>query len=583
MTNEPRLFLGDLELTQSPTGEVGFNPFVLSVLAEGADLGDPEPVEQAIRSLLRDGELVSTVSYGNRQVVFLVTVTAATAAGLAEGELALALQTGKRNTLDYYPGGIFGAPTRFQVLTSAIQYDYDDEEETFGGERTYRLVCTCLPFGESLAEVTVTAPNVSTIGAATTIDSGSSTVNTTAIGGTTKFVDTTATRDTGVTSAATAADQLYTFDASYSVSQSGVDPGPSRVLSASISADNIAFTPVTVFSLGWVGTSERYAFQAGVSWRYLRVSVRVSRPGNATPAVQSFTFGNVARRTVGGNYSLQTFAVRGSSRAPGSVHTTAAEALGEVLVATIPEDKITGAFRPDVRTNYLNAGTATLSANAQSFFTGGAYNFTTKGTASNPRFDVPAITLRPGSYQVVLRSTRGANNTQGVTAQLVSGAGGTPFGEIGEVTNTFATASANLDFNVIGFIELPPQRTDAPAVDLFVRLIPYSSAAFVVDDIYLLPAEADVSIFNLGTGTLGVNAASNHLWIDAPDQDQPSGGYWRGITTDRSNLTSAIPVATALGLHNFSPGNMRVFVAAETTGAVTDFTYVPHWFTHAGE
>lgn len=599
-----RLLFGSLDLTAGGTGGYKF-----SVLADDADFGSPVPVETAIQSLLQDGSLTSTTSYDNRTTTFVVKITAIDGGALAAGERALALETGKRNSLVWYPPGGFVQPTRFQVVTSSLTYEFDDMSE-IQLERVYRLKCEALPFGQSLNSVTTSASGLS---AATTLDtcdavggwsivSGGNAADITA-DATIKY-EGSASVKCGHFADAAVSSGFYTYyysttnqdtvtptvpystgagsymsvwvqlDSTYSPSGVDVVGGLKTVAMTSTGAGTQTFSPVAVETAtgGWV----RYAWPVNPGLTVTKVVfTTVQYWASAIVGRKYVHYDLIGLSATGAAKRLvHSLDIRGSARTPGSLIVQApGTALGEVFACSFPEDAQPLGFAPDCRRYYTGSSTVADTA---------AINGTAiTGSAS---FDVPLTTFNPGTFQVIVRANHTtANPVLTVTAQLYIG--GVAVGSVMSVDGTPIIASGGTSeyaFMSIGFIGLPQQSIQAPGSTAVVRLtVPFQNGMTRIDDVYIAPVDAAVSVIDCGTGAVSATGASSYLWIDAPSIDQPGGGWWRGVSADRTNAVSAIPTARALGRHLMTPPRMRAFVTSPAAGLSLYVDYVPQWFTHA--
>lgn len=146
-------------------GVVSEGPFWFSTLAD-VSWGEPQPVEVALNSLLRDGGLVETDSDGNREVSLLVEVQSSDPIGLGQGVALLHRATGKRTTLKWLPPGM-DVRTVFRVETSSLGNPSSFDDLAFlKHKQVFRLRLVCLPytFSDSLTtEVAEGIPSVGTI------------------------------------------------------------------------------------------------------------------------------------------------------------------------------------------------------------------------------------------------------------------------------------------------------------------------------------------------------------------------------------------------------------------------------------
>lgn len=122
--------------------------FSIEALGGGADFGNPAPVSEVVRSLMRDGDLTTTTRDGNRIASFYVRVRGNSWQALADGEAMLLSEVDKPNTLTWrVPSG--GPPTCFDVVRSWSEFAFEDLSEVLRQERIFRIFFECLPYGRS--------------------------------------------------------------------------------------------------------------------------------------------------------------------------------------------------------------------------------------------------------------------------------------------------------------------------------------------------------------------------------------------------------------------------------------------------
>lgn len=182
MSDYGSLWLGALDL------RADYGSYQLEVLADGTTLGSPKSVLTELESFVADGSLAALTGVENRELEVTVLITAATKAGLAQGEAALVGQCSPlhgrpwRTTFSWTPPDS-GVANVFDVTAAWPEHRFDDLSE-LRFDRYYSLTLTCLPFAraQGLASASLAAPSASpptstTINACTSLSgwSGSAT------------------------------------------------------------------------------------------------------------------------------------------------------------------------------------------------------------------------------------------------------------------------------------------------------------------------------------------------------------------------------------------------------------------------
>lgn len=137
-------------------------PWKCETMAAGSDLGNPVPVVEEVASMLADGDLSTVTSYGNREIVFRIRISAHDGESLAQGASALLAEALKTlpSPLHYTPK-IRGAWTcAFDVVTAKIEGDYSDGwdvDEAYEHSRYYVVSWNCLPWAHDLESTVIPA------------------------------------------------------------------------------------------------------------------------------------------------------------------------------------------------------------------------------------------------------------------------------------------------------------------------------------------------------------------------------------------------------------------------------------------
>lgn len=611
------LFDNDIELYGG-----GEDVYWFSALAEGTSWGEPQPVEVAVASLLRDGQLVESTGNGNREVTLRVTVHSTDPVGLAEGRARLDRATGKRTTLVWrdsdYPATVFDVETSAVVAPGGF-----DDLEYKRNELTVGLRLVCLPFTRSLEPV-VDDAGTPPSDAGTLLSNLESTTGWAqyqspfGVGGAigTEYTVSGSVFFEGAGSLRAKPYYAYTeygyptvlFGWADQVTGWSYSTGTGGYLSirlkgshADLTVDSLIMTTVengaeTVSPFaaersadGWV----RYVWPVdgsltvtGLKFSLFMQYPRASQSDNGTDIYAYYDDFRVVASATTDKQIVKQLTVEGSARTTGSLLVAApddAVALGEVMVVTAPTASIPAGYTPDAR-RWVAVGSSTADANAPhgSYYSpNGAYG------VGGAAFDVPASMFTPGPYVAVLAASRTAGEIEWrIRAGLT--VAGTQVGEFSEVGQNIASYTADVyHLMPMGVLYLPPVPVLSPDSTVKVRFEFYGNGggAMRIDDLYLIPAwavggraVADYSIIDCGTGTVGVGEASSHLWLDSPSAAQPQGGYWRGPDASKQLAVSAWPDAVKPGPHVFEPGDLTAFVVSTAAqGPRVELTYFPSW------
>lgn len=279
---------------------------------------------------------------------------------------------------------------------------------------------------------------------------------------------------------------------------------------------------------------------------------------------------NVAPVSGTARQSGRSVAVLGSARTPGSLELShATSALGDVIVYTGP---LGGGYNPALRTQLTSTAGTTDTGTVS-----GAYSNTPTVT-----YSVPAASLPTGGYVLMARVKYGSSADVALPWTAQTKIGANTFGPQLSGTRTHAlTTSYRLV--TLGGVTLPPtavQSSSAGVVELTV-----TAGATTIDEVWLFYVGdgAALTVVSAGTATPAAGGSSSRMWIDSPSLSYPRPAVWVGTLADRSDARHAGPDATSWGLHDFTPGDMRLFVVTSNAlSADVSLSYFPRWFTHAG-
>lgn len=621
------LFDSTLELCD-PDGRESTAGYWFEALADGTSFGEPEPVEVAINSLIRDGALTQTESVGNREVTLLIQVRSSDGAGLADGVGALHRATGKRTTLVWTAPGDYAPPTVFDVETSSLHNPGDfDDLGWIENQQTYRLRLVCLPYSHSLAEFTDDASSPPGASAGTLFYAADTTTGWDTFGGVTTTKQFTVDAGLSIEGAGSVKSRVTEWQPGY-ISGTGNGTGGFYTPNGGTARDQITGLSLSTGTGGYVSVAIRFdplldassvtrIYQSASSGPWTQVggvaAIKVDANGFVhyrwavaagltitglrfestlgstdqrynvpTPFVWYDDFRIATTATTEQSIVKQIY-VEGSAPAPGSLHISSGNdsvALGPVLLITVPSAAIRAGSNPEGR-SWATQGTLTADATAYqgSYYTPDLTTYST--AAGKPILNIPARILAPGPYTIVaLVKSTGDEFTAGVQAQL--NIGGTLAGLTSQAEVSLPAGPAGWQFVPVGTVYLPPVPVEGPADDTTVRML-FKGAPMA--NVYMIPAwldrgrpVADFSIVDCGTGAATAAGSSSHLWIDSPSPSQPQGAYWRGPTPDRLNTRSAWADVRKPAVHQFPAGELSAFLTTAAQGPTLALRYSPAGF-----
>lgn len=581
-----RLDWGGLDLVSA---DGGYPTYSLYALGEGADFGEPTPVEVVVATLMGDGNRTDLSRYENREISFRVEVKAADAGGLADGEAALDALVGRRTTLTWQPPDGYGPATVFDVETSRKRFLFSDLDEVRSVKRrTFQITLNCLPFGRSSTPVTIGAQFTSD--SVTIADDCESTTGWSV--GPFPSVSTTIAVDSSIYATGTGSVR-FTQAGSVSSASGGGIGSSMEIIKSGLSVDMsgggyFVFRVRPEWTLNTIGDQiqlhvttsggGRQAVDALISSADANGFLRIAFATPDLTTITGFDFkanqyisgyvGSLARPRVwvdsigvaanaSSAQAAATFPVLGSMRTEASFEVSAAAGLGDVLLYTCP-DRGDG-FRPDLR-RYQTVGSSTSDTAAIN----GSY--TVPGsTGSESVFTAPQGQFRPGAYAVLLRGKRTSAGATVLTVQAQTKIGSTLVGQTRSVVGTF-TLPDTTDYYVarVGVIDLPPLVTDAAANATTVFTVTRSGSTLQLDELLVFPLEdASLTWVECGSGAASATSASR-FWLDAPSSTLPRGARLKG--NDVARLDAQYAPAKSRGRHWLVPGMMFTYLLTSAAG-----------------
>lgn len=610
----PRVTLGDLDLTDAPY-----------LLEFGADYGAGQNVYEVLESLLRDGEVVSANRTSNREISLTVLIEDSDMQGLAAAEAVLATACAiPQNTLTVDPGDGWGFPSVFVTYKAQMTPQYGDDLE-IAGLRRYSIDIQAAPHVRSVDKIVDNA-DTAPIDGGTVVDNCESAV------GWSHYVHSMWESQTPPP----AVDPAVFYEGAGSVVlQSGLTPGwnpgtyvephwgsqhwDTKTLELETGAGGYLSILVRAEPY-WTLSRPAYPRFYGTDYNKVTMTtvaggksehtllaaeylpggwVRYSWPVPSGDVVTKLEFrmfqyaysedGGVSGPRPRLWYDALTLAatsstskqiakvldIQGSAPAPGTLAVEGVTALGQVLLLTMPESAVAEGFAPDTY-RWLASGTTTVDATA---INGSRVEASAGSYSAGPRFDIPARLLNAGAYTAVARFKASSATSLGL--QAVAAIEGVEVGPTSEVETPVGLAGGNWQILPVGTIFLPPTEIQSATTDAVVRLRVKAGGGYI-DEIWLCPLAADLTVIDCGEGMVSPAGASSHLWIDAPSPSRPLGAWWRGASDARVNARSATANLIVKGRHVFEPGRMRAFLAVTgTQGPTLTVEYEPHWHTHA--
>lgn len=572
----PTLTYGSLALTSSP--------FAWEF---GGEIGAPENASQVILSLLADGDIEVSDRSGNRTITLSILIEGANLDALADSEALLEAECRKsRNTLTINPGDGSAASTVFDTFRAQLTLVRDDDFEQ-ANLRRYTLTMRALPFGRSVAEITI--PALAASGSTTTnVDTGSATTNWTGTIGGVSATPAVVSGKVGVTSTALTGSVVSTLTRTAAITTSAtkylvVDWSFSTnglyfgTLSATGDGTNLQRISEITLSTG-VRRTVFYVVAASVT----ALTLRHTSTSKSDAVVRSLFVDNIDRTDVRptistARQSIRTVEVTGSARTQAMLSVeSSGNALGDVDVYTFTDDG--SGYTPPLRTFLTTSGTVTADASLIS----GARTLLT-GAASEYLIPYGAVPRGPYLIRARLRgSTVGGTANLNLLRLIKVGSSAWALKSVPLIPVTVTTSWANFDL----------VREVLPIVD-----IGDPSQAFVYLTLSASGLDVDIDelwIYHLGIGQLtsvkcGVGAAvvgqsSRRLFIQSPTTDNPRPRVLRGHSADMSDAFYPKDTEiTSWGDHEFNPPATSVFVVtSNVTSPDVSLRYYPRWHTHAG-
>lgn len=603
---QPGLTFGALNLIGASTDIANYG-YSFEALGDDTDWGNPVPVDDKVISWLQDGAIIARKNYDNREILVRVRIRATTSAGLAAGESALMLETGKPNLLTWTPPDAASPPCVFSVVMSNLELVFDDLNED-RRIRVYGLRIQAEPFVRSSTLATVTKPGPTGTQTITSIDACTSATNwnQTIQVGTGSPVTTAAAVDGGTAITAQTTSFLSTTQStrvtltrsSLSAAMSTtpylrVDLTPSPIFSAATWANGTVDLSFKLNGLAAPVASQTgpiYWFDASALSITTLTTFEATGYVIGTGAGGSFKFdvADLSRSNVLGDQGTgrqltRSLPVVGSARTQGNLAIAdAANALGTTLVYTYPQ--AAGVATPSLR-QYYTTGAGAITADATTVYA------TTMdiSTPSVGVFEIPAVSIQPGGYLLVARLKHASAGARTASWQI-NGKQGSTILTAGAVSGTvpFTSTAGGWVMVTLATVSLPTVKV-GPSGKVYVQIA--TSTGVLLDEAWLFNMDTgNLTWVECGTAAPSAGGSANRLWLDAPNVSSPAPAAYVGFASDRSDAYHAGGLAAAsncaplnsFAVHEFVPPAMNVFtVTTNSTASSVTLTHYPRYQTHA--
>lgn len=594
------LRFGGLQLVENGKPKVHAAGFITEVSADGTTWGNPEAVVVGILTMLRDGALEETTSYGNRRPVIFVRVKAPNGAALQEGENALSREAGRPTELIWQPPDVGAPPTVWEIVNSYMDFSFDHQAE-LRRTRTYQLTLSALPWGRSA--VAVTTPALPAAGTTTvTIDTMDATTGWTA---TTTGTDVITSFVSSSGALHVMIDPGYTGDHTVTLLRTGasIDLAATRYLRVEYSPSHFTIADVSIAGgsltkVREVPTSNgrRYAYyDRGSITPTTTTTIQLTFTGYS-PATTDPIHVNVYQldrtdttATGTGRQGSRSVTPTGGVAAEGDVTVEkAGTALGQTIVYSRPASSAHAvALRPYRTSGSTETGDATKISGTRSAL----------GTTAEV-YDIPADVCPRGNVHVwaTLGSNLGAGTArinftaaamQGTT--VISGSQQSGYAYVNIPTAGSSDAYTLTPYlRPIARLALHPALVEGPNAKVrltFAKDASSSGVAPIYDEIWLFEVDTGrLTVLDLATGTPAAASIPSRVKITAPNLIEPYGAIRLATAADFSDAWSPTPAEAVVdnAAHRFDVGDAEVFVVTgNAQNPDVSFRHYPRGHTHA--
>lgn len=583
--NLHRVIFGDLVLSDGTTDRPMDTDYWFSVMGENFSTGAPEPITRTIETFMLDGAMVIKEGDGNRTMTVFVGIHGPDTQVLTDGEVALTLETGRRNKFIYEPFDGFGPPTLFEVVTSSFGQVPDDLREVMQCERVYALSIIALPQAFSVEVTRTPALDSSASPTTVVISDGSSATGWTSPNGTVtpsggqlsvpssapfKFFEGSGfDLWTGTCEASRTLSPIVDFTATRYVTADVQALGAGAYFAAFGQVRESVTALVDGAALPFVSFTNIAPGVARCTWQTtdtsaslitFKAAVSASTGTGAGAATMAFGIDNVSRTNVAPftgtlRQKQRLITLAGSVRTPGSLivgHPSSA--LGDAIVHTCPD--FGNGYSAAVSRFATAAGTADTST-----VSGQRYDTSTV-------MDVPVSTLTPGTYLLMARLRFGSSGEGVVDGSIRTRINATNVGPSIDFSNATDYTTGVWQIVTLGAFDLPASRVGQNSAA--AQRLTLTHPGLDLDEVWLffisdhLGNRGQITVAECGTGTPVAGGDSNMLFINSATIDNPLPGVFVGTQADQSDARFA--AGAMWGQHEFPPNGF--IVTTVTTNAL---------------
>lgn len=301
------------------------------------------------------------------------------------------------------------------------------------------------------------------------------------------------------------------------------------------------------------------------------VSELVFTLGSATAAAPAaFRVSELVRTTIAstltetGRQLARSFPVHGTARAPGSLHMSHEQGLGQVLLHAWRDDG--SGFVPSCRRWKVSGDADAVDETAAT----GAHT-----TLAEPmHFAIPVQFVPEGTYRAFAR-VRCPFTVNDCDFRWEAATGGPSIG-IGAVEESRRHHTVTPEWSIIdlGTLTLPTVRAAAGSELLLLMWLTSGEVSVMVDDLYLTNASD-------GATVIMPSSDATHLWVDAPTIEHPFPSIMAGMEPDRSDAFAAEAHASVFEPLAWHPGTWAIFSVCDQPNAAVEASYYPRFLHNA--
>lgn len=574
------------------------NDCTVNALSDGTQWGNRESLTQVLTSMMRDGDHVTGVRYGNRKPTVNIVIEGPDLAAVARTEADLTKRVGRPAELRWQPADDFAELTVFDVVWSDLDHKMDDLGEK-RLKRFFTLSFSALPHARPDA-LTITpalivpegAPDVDVVDAGTSLtgwtafdEADSSGLWTTisqpaVVSGHVRITGTCGNYVGSPLESLTAPTVLVLQR--WLAVDSDTHPYVTfrlRTITSTGSAntdgnfrvriDSVDRTPIST-TVTVDGYAELTYYVGAHSLTQIRCGATSLAPGGTAGfEVDSITMSTHPPESSSRRQLVRSVEVGGSARTQGSIKIDGkGDPLGDVLVMTWPKSLGMG-YRPPL-TPFRTGGSARTADGT--LYSGGWATITASSIYQVPVAALP-VAVAGDECPIWARMTiGGAFGSATIIVQARTYIGGSPIGDA--ITKTVTIDLEADTYKVVPLCHMPPMPTPI-GPDGSVRFVitgTSTAGSVVLDELWLGPPGGAISVLN--------DAGTDFAWIDAPSLDKPFGAIEGSWAANRSDSHSVQAIAGSWELHNFDPEGVGMFTACNVLDALVSVEHYRRYHTH---